>query len=951
MKEMLAGVVAAFLSLFGVYQAPPDQMLVASAATASVLEQPISASAPVAIATSSVASSIAPAPVDLSGYVTKAELDSALDKRLAPLSALVPALQRFIAGFPTTQTITSPVFVSSYSGVSAPLTVSGWAASQRIDQLSGTSLSNVTVNGVSGLTDADVPDNITVSDYLPLGGGIISASTTIPYTSSVTGSIQRTVYAKLDDILSVKDFGAKGDGTTDDTAAIQTAINYAAANSKTIYIPKGSGYYQISSSVSVTGNVGRGFGIVGDGIIEQVTDNTPILVLNGLYQNSMKFDGITLRYKNTQPSTNTAAICLQILGATSGPFYTTYNSQFINLRFSGCYAGIKQEAHEAFWGNRLETIVFSNISGSSIDLSYFSEGSQPNNYFGNIYVYPTTNTDTVFKLHNMNELTLENIEVNQISNVKMLEIVNSRNVLARNIREEGGSFNLNYTGLILISGVEGFSLTGFEIQSVTFNPANYNFAFRDASPSGSRRFDVSKVSLESVTGNNKLYFSGSASSQGRVESPTISNSTGYLGLVYPYDAFPRKILAAYSTLSPWSQTNYGDIYFTDNIAVGTTSPSARLTVWGADSLSTSAALNVINSASTTLFSVMNNGNVGVGTTSPADAFTIAAGDAKYLRINASSESGSFYARLGEEYSSTNALRLYQGTVQVLGASWNGSSVFLSPSGGKVGVASTTPWRTLAVTGTVGFDGLTGSTGGGSLCLTANREVVYNSGSDNCLSSLRSTKHDINPIAIDAFAQVLALQPVSFIYNDDASSTVRYGFIADDAVAVDPHLGTYDAGGNISGVDDRSILSIVVKAIQTLAAKVTGFADAFTTRELTYTRATGDQLTTKELTTGKLCVDDVCVTRDEFLRIVQQSGQSPVPAPAEPSPEEQASDDQTATTSPADDEAPAADASASGDEVEVDAPSIAPDGDPALPTSEPADAPDLAEVVSAPVAEM
>jgi hypothetical protein len=60
--------------------------------------------------------------------------------------------------------------------------------------------------------------------------------------------------------------------------------------------------------------------------------------------------------------------------------------------------------------------------------------------------------------------------------------------------------------------------------------------------------------------------------------------------------------------------------------------------------------------------------------------------------------------------------------------------------GNTGIASTTPWRKLSVSGTVGFDGLTGAAGAGSLCLSANKEVVYNSGSDNCLSSLRSTKH-------------------------------------------------------------------------------------------------------------------------------------------------------------------------------------------------------------------
>lgn len=42
---------------------------------------------------------------------------------------------------------------------------------------------------------------------------------------------------KLNDIISVKDFGAKGDGTTNDTAALQAAIN--ASNGKKLVIPSG----------------------------------------------------------------------------------------------------------------------------------------------------------------------------------------------------------------------------------------------------------------------------------------------------------------------------------------------------------------------------------------------------------------------------------------------------------------------------------------------------------------------------------------------------------------------------------------------------------------------------------------------------------------------------------------------------------------------------------------
>lgn len=68
--------------------------------------------------------------------------------------------------------------------------------------------------------------------------------------------------------LFVTDFGAKGDGTTDDTNAFQAAIDSAAVQGNTLYIP--SGNYKITQTLTVPGGVQ----LKGDGLGNSIDANS-----------------------------------------------------------------------------------------------------------------------------------------------------------------------------------------------------------------------------------------------------------------------------------------------------------------------------------------------------------------------------------------------------------------------------------------------------------------------------------------------------------------------------------------------------------------------------------------------------------------------------------------------------------------------------------------------------
>ena len=97
-------------------------------------------------------------------------------------------------------------------------------------------------NGVTGI-DEPVPSQ-TGNAKTPLttnGTGLVFGQIEadhVDFTNSGTGGVERTLQAKLEDVVSVKDFGAVGDGVTDDTQAFIDAFTV----SRNVYCANGTTY-------------------------------------------------------------------------------------------------------------------------------------------------------------------------------------------------------------------------------------------------------------------------------------------------------------------------------------------------------------------------------------------------------------------------------------------------------------------------------------------------------------------------------------------------------------------------------------------------------------------------------------------------------------------------------------------------------------------------------------
>ncbi len=164
-------------------------------------------------------------------------------------------------------------------------------------------------------------------------------------TQTGTGAITRTISSKLNEFVSVKDFGAVGDGTTDDTAAIQAALD----TGKTVVYPEPSVGYLVSTISMVDEQTLIGAGKWANGIIGDGTSPT-IACGNGtgsvrqhelLHVNVTNTNGVAI-YVNNAPNFHISNSKVSSSGAHALDLYFSYRATIRDcwVSQSGAYTAI-----------------------------------------------------------------------------------------------------------------------------------------------------------------------------------------------------------------------------------------------------------------------------------------------------------------------------------------------------------------------------------------------------------------------------------------------------------------------------------------------------------------------------------------------------------------------------------------------------------------------------------
>jgi hypothetical protein len=287
-----------------------------------------------------------------------------------------------------------------------------------------------------GTVNADTEFRITNTGAITIGTTSLtfesrgaSDSSNQTFLQAGTGAVSRTTQAKLRDRVSVTDFGATGDGITNDTAAMQAAIDAVdAAGGGMVYFPEGT--YLKSAAIDLPENVY----LQGDSLFTTIIKNNAAdidgIALPTTESKNSGISGLTI-FGNASDTNNTgiafdSAVAFGNLVVENTRiayfqygidlFDTGWNSTFRNVRIDFSVTnGVRGVGSSGGGlGNLFEAVYVNAVGGSGT--SFYFSNSLTRGVFNGCIVGATTSKESQFRLDNVrgctvNTLNLENIEI------------------------------------------------------------------------------------------------------------------------------------------------------------------------------------------------------------------------------------------------------------------------------------------------------------------------------------------------------------------------------------------------------------------------------------------------------------------------------------------------------------------------------------------------------------
>ena len=688
------------------------------------------------------------------------------------------------------------VFVPSFTGPAptTPVNTATFAQSQRIDNLSGTSLSNITVSGVSGLTDADIPDSITVA-----GTGASQWTTSgsdIYYNTGNVGIGTTTPWGRL---------SIKGAGTGTGKALVITDSSnverMVVQDNGNVGIGKTNPAYMLDVVGQINSDTGGGAGayriqggrtLYGDGVYSYVGNLDASRILRLVAGGSTAVDIVASGNVGIGTSTPWGKLSITQTGTAGAPSFIVEDSAspdsspFIIDQTGNVGIGDSTPSY------KLDVNGFVNVDGTT---GGYKQA-------GNTILYASSTLFSIFvgaSSGNTSHTGTTNVGVG-VSSLTALT-TGSNNVAvgaAALLSTTDGQYNVGVGRSALrlnTSGLRNVALGTEAMYNATSTSNNVVIGYEalDSMITGPSNDSEGSVVIGYNAGTNVTY-GGSNILLGYQAGDALTTGSHNLVLGYDIDA---------PSATDDNQLNIGNILFgtnvnstgttvdTDaNIGIGTTTPWGKFAVHGFSGTSvtgtplignfysaagTGGVIQVGGTTGTGIFGTDGNGDTYIWSPGASQDIRLAAGNAERVRIDLTGNVGigttTPYALLSISNSKTTAAN----TPLFVIASTTGGTATTT----VLSVAST---GDLTVVGSV----VTCTIGNGS------DPTSCSSASDQRL------KDNVTGLDVEStLAAIKQLDPVSFLWNsymvgNGASTSTQYGFIAQDVAKVFPNLVAQDA---------------------------------------------------------------------------------------------------------------------------------------------------------------
>lgn len=366
----------------------------------------------------------------------------------------------------------------------------------------------------------------------------------------------------------IDDYGAVGDGVTDDTAAIQAAFDAAEAARDTkaeTYVEFGGGrVYLVSSRIDVL-NVS----INGNGAT--LLSNTAITIMRIIGNGQMYVD-FNLRFGSEQ--SDTAAIGLELTDSVSQAAKNT----FINIVARNCYRGFYNQggagAAGSAWGN-----VFQNCRATNAyDWGWYFDGAigATTCHFDTCQARGSTSGSQSkgFYFNNFADIVMTNTAVDQVDDGDALVINTASQVFIDTLALESCAVTTSAQHLVSVSADQVIDIRSISNKVCTYDVGAGNNAYILKVSSGSEVRVGSIRDTNATTTSGTVYkIRGSSTARIRTQDVPLSevDTLGNYELFFDFGRF--KGLATASPAGSWTGTyEVGDVAWNRAPTAGGTEP-------------------------------------------------------------------------------------------------------------------------------------------------------------------------------------------------------------------------------------------------------------------------------------------------------------------------------------------------------------------------------------------